>query len=70
MDKAEIIRQLRIVRYSSQRARISKRAPMLRQIARTAGVSHMLLYRAVRSGRLSTEAAAALGLALERNSGA
>jgi len=48
MDKVEIIRQLRIIRFSSQRARISKRAPMLRQVARAAGVSHMLLYRAVR----------------------
>ena len=68
MDKAEIVRQLRIIRFSSQRARISKHAPTLRQIARTAGVSHMLLYRAVRSGRLSAEAAVALGAVLERNS--
>ena len=66
-DKAEIIRQLRTIRYSSQRARISKRAPTLRQIARTAGVSHMLLYRAVRTGNLSAEAAVALGPVLERN---
>lgn len=70
MDKAEIVRQLRIIRFSSQRARISKRAPTLRQIARTAGVSHMLVYRAVRTGNLSAEAAVALGAALERNAGA
>ena len=70
MDKTEIVRQLRIVRYSSQRARISKRAPMLRQIARNAGLSHMTLYRAIRSGNLSAEAAVALGPVLERNTGA
>ena len=70
MDKAEIIRQLRTIRYSSQRARIGKRVPTLRQIAWTAGISHMLLYRAVRSGRLSAETVVALGPVLERNTSA
>jgi hypothetical protein len=65
MDKAEIIRQLRIIRFSSQRARKGKHGPMLRPIARAAGLSHMALYRAVRSGRLSTAAAQALSPVLE-----
>ena len=38
---------------------------MLRQVARAAGLSHMTLYRAIRTGNLSAEAAVALGPVLE-----
>jgi hypothetical protein len=67
MSKAEIanmVRQLRIIRYSPRQARMGRRAPSLRSIARASCVSHMTIYRIIRTGQISTKVAAALAVVL------
>jgi len=67
MSKAEIanmVRQLRIIRYSSRQARMGRRAPSLRSIARASCVSHMTIYRIIRTGQISTKVAGALAVVL------
>jgi len=65
VTKEQIIRALRIVRYSPRAPRCGRISPGLRSIARAAGLSHMTLYRALETGQLSDWAAAALRKALE-----
>jgi hypothetical protein len=65
MPEQEIVRRLRVLRYSPQGPRSRRAAPGLRSIARAAGLSHMTLHRAIRTGKISNKSAAALGKALE-----
>jgi hypothetical protein len=65
MTKQDIIRALRLIRYSPQGPRRGRTLPGLRSTARAAGLSHMTLYRALETGQLSERAASALGKALE-----
>ncbi len=66
MTKAEIVRRLRTIRYSPREPRMFKRVLGLRPIAREAGMSHMTIYRIIRSGSVSARAAGVLGPVLER----
>jgi IS30 family transposase len=61
MNKADIVRQLQIVRFSPA----EKRVVGLRQIAQQARVSHQTVYRIVRTGEISAIAAEKLSAALE-----
>jgi hypothetical protein len=61
----EIVRRLRKIGYSPRRGRMGRRLPSLRSIARTSGVSHMTIYRIIRTGRISAKIAAVLAQAIE-----
>jgi hypothetical protein len=61
----EIVRRLRTIRCSPREERMGRRAPSLRSIARLSGVSHMTIYRIMRTGRISAKAAAVLAQAIE-----
>jgi hypothetical protein len=61
----EIVRALRMIRYSHQGPQTRRAAPGLRSIARSAGLSHMILYRAIRTGQISNKSAAVLGKVLD-----
>jgi DNA-binding phage protein len=65
MAEQEIVRTLRMIRYSHQGPQSRKAAPGLRSIARAAGLSHMTLYRAIYTGEISNKSAAALGKVLD-----
>lgn len=66
MKQEEIVRQLRIIWYSPREPRMFKRVTGLRPIARAAGLSHMTVYRAIRTGCISAASAEVLGFVLER----
>jgi hypothetical protein len=65
MKPERVIRCLRAVRYSPVLPRIRRQQPGLRSIARSAGVSHMTVYRAILTGYISAAHAEALGRALD-----
>jgi hypothetical protein len=65
MKHEHVIRCLRAIRYSPGLPRIRRQQPGLRLIARSAGLSHMTIYRAIRSGEISAANAAAVGRALD-----
>jgi hypothetical protein len=65
MTTHEILRALRLIRYSPRAPRCGRLSPGLRSIARAAGLSHMTLYRALETGKLSDMAYAALRKALQ-----
>jgi lactate dehydrogenase-like 2-hydroxyacid dehydrogenase len=62
---ADMLRQLRTIRYSPRHERMGRRAPSLRSIARLSGVSHMTIYRIIGTGRISAKVAAVLAPAIE-----
>jgi hypothetical protein len=65
MKPEQVIQRLRQIRYSPDLPRIRRQLPGLRSIARGAGLSHMTIYRAIRSGEISTAHAEALRRALD-----
>jgi hypothetical protein len=65
MTPEQIVRELRRVRFSPPEKRMGVSAVNIRTIARSAGVSHMTLYRAIYTGEISAKSAAALGPVLE-----
>jgi hypothetical protein len=66
LSAPEIVRRLRVIRYSPAEPRMFKRALGLRPIAREAGLSHMTVYRAIMSGEISDKSAALLSPVLVR----
>src|SRR6516162_8304695 len=60
MTPEQIVRALRIVRYSPEAARIGRRLPGIRTIASQAGLSYRTLYRITMSGQCSPAQAWAL----------
>jgi hypothetical protein len=65
MKPEQVIGRLRAIRYSPVLPRIRRQQPGLRSIARSAGLSHMTLYRAIRTGDISAAHADALGRVLD-----
>jgi hypothetical protein len=65
LEPEAIVRQLRIIRYSSQASRIGRRVPGIRTVARHAGLSFRTVYTIVQTGRLTPGQALALARALE-----
>jgi hypothetical protein len=61
----EVVRQLRIIRYSPADQRIGRRMPGIRTVARHAGLSFRTVYTIVQSGRLTPAQALALARGLE-----
>ena len=64
MSPEQVVNRLRVIRYSSD-PRIRRQRPGLRSIARSAGLSHMTIYRAIRSGKISAAHADALERVLD-----
>jgi hypothetical protein len=64
-EREAIVRQLRIIRYSSQVSRIGRRLPGIRTVARHAGLSWRTVYTIINSGRLTPDQAIALARGLE-----
>ena len=64
-EREAIVRQLRTIRYLPRQARMGRRTPSLRSIARLSGVSHMTIYRIIRTGQISAKVAAVLAPAIE-----
>jgi hypothetical protein len=64
-ERESIVRQLRTIKYSSQRARIGRRVPGIRTVARCAGLSFRTVYTIVQTGRLTSAQAVALARGLE-----
>ena len=64
MTPEQIVRALRIVRYSPEAARIGRRVPGIRTIASYAGLSYRTLYRAIYSGHCTPSQAQKLTAAL------
>jgi hypothetical protein len=64
-EREAIVRQLRTIRYSSQVARIGRRVPGIRTVARHAGLSWRTVYTIINSGRLTEAQARALARGLE-----
>jgi hypothetical protein len=65
LTPVQVIRALRTVRYSPVAARIGRRVPGIRTIARYAGLSYRTLYRITLSGQCSLSHAQALTRAFE-----
>jgi hypothetical protein len=65
MTAAEVVRQLRIIRHSAQAARIGRRVPGIRTVARAAGLSFRTVYSIVQTGHITSDQAMALARALE-----
>src|SRR6516225_2570089 len=64
MTPEQIVRAMRIVRYSPEAARIRHRLPGIRTIASYAGLSYRTLYRITMSGQCSSSQAQKLTAAL------
>jgi hypothetical protein len=64
MTAEEVVRQLRIIRNSSERLRIGRRVPGIRTVARHAGLSYRTVYWIINSGRLKPDQAIALAIGL------
>jgi hypothetical protein len=65
MSPEQVVRRLRAIRYSPDLPRIRRQRPGLRSIARGAGLSHMTVYRVIRTGYISAAHAEALRRALD-----
>jgi hypothetical protein len=65
MTPDQVVRQLRTIKYSSQRARNGRRVPGIRTVAREAGLSFRTVYTIVQTGRLTPAQAVALARGLE-----
>jgi hypothetical protein len=64
MDKAEIIRAVRSIRYSSKRLRNQRRAASVHGLAKAAGIDRGTVYRIAKTGVMSPETAGRLRLVL------
>ena len=65
MTAAEVVRHLRVVRYSPEALRIGRRIPGIWTIARHAGLSFRTVYTIVNTGCITPAQATALARALE-----
>jgi hypothetical protein len=65
LSDEEIVRRLRTIRHSPRQERMGRRVPSLRSIARVSGVSHITIYRIIRTGRISQKVGAVLAQAIE-----
>jgi hypothetical protein len=65
MTAEEVVRQLRVIRYSSRKPRIGRRVPGIRTVARQAGLSFRTVYTIVQTGRLTPAQALALARGIE-----
>jgi hypothetical protein len=65
MTAQEVVRQLRVIRYSACKPRIGRRVPGIRTVAREAGLSFRTVYTIVQTGRITHAQALALATALE-----
>jgi hypothetical protein len=65
MTAEEVVRQLRVIRYSPRKPRIGRRIPGIRTVAQHAGLSFRTVYTIVQSGRLTPDQALALARGLE-----
>jgi hypothetical protein len=65
LSDAEIVRQLRGIRFSSQALRIGRRIPGVRTVAKQAGLSFRTVYTIIQTGSLTPAQALALAKALQ-----
>jgi hypothetical protein len=65
MTAEDVVRQLRTIKFSSQRARIGRRVPGIRTVAREAGLSFRTVYTIVQTGRLTPAQVVAIARGLE-----
>jgi hypothetical protein len=65
MTPEQVVRQLRAIRFSPQTARIGRRVPGIRTVARHAGLSFKTVYTILNTGHLTPAQAKDLARALE-----
>jgi hypothetical protein len=64
MTPDQVVRQLRVIRFSPQAPRIGRRVPGIRTVAREAGLSFRTVYTIVQTGCLTPAQAVALARGL------
>ena len=64
MTPDQVVRQLRVIRYSPQALRIGRRVPGIRTVAREAGLSFRTVYTIVQTGCLTPAQTVALARGL------
>jgi hypothetical protein len=65
VDHSQVLRQLKIIRYSPQEARIGRRVPGILTIAKMAGLSFRTVHNIIQAGRMTNDQAIALAEALK-----
>jgi hypothetical protein len=64
MTPDQVVRELRLVRYSPQALRIGRRIPGIRTVAKEAGLNFRTVYTIVQTGCITPTQAVALARAL------
>jgi hypothetical protein len=65
MTAEQVVREIRIIRHSTQALRIGRRVPGIRTIARHAGLSFRTVYTIAQTGHITDVQAIALASALK-----